>query len=255
MRPIDEILVEHYAFPTLITPTQKEQFAHYISLAEDHRLEDFYLFLNQVDQAFSPAKKSLCHVVNVLANIIENALLEIENILSRDAKSAVLFSQHDSEADLTQKHLKLILGLEARLNDVANAALLLSSLRMELESYLCSPMLATDITLRHIALLEGCLGSPIESAYRNLAHGNPPPLTKVSDGAKTLEEHVSIIEQALTDLILTSSRAITAVNKQEQPQTYYLNLLRTEQIRLHDIKGSLKRVQSEVQHVKIPDVL
>ena len=255
MRPIDEILVEHYASPTLITPLQKEQFADYLAAAERGAFEDFFGFLSRIQKAALTAEESLCRVTDILTKVVANTLLEIEKILGRDAKKAVLFSGRDSAKGLTQKHLKLILGLEAQIHALSDAALLLAPLRAELEAFLCSAELATDVTLRHIALFVNGIQSPTASVYRDLAHGDPSLFDTVNDQTKRLEEHAALLEETLSDLILSSSRAITAVNKKEQPETQYLNLLRAEQIRLHDINESLLRIRNEVQNVNAPDVL
>ena len=255
MRPIDEILVEHYASPTLITSLQKEQFSNYLTEAEQGTLADFYDCLNKIRKASLAAEEALCRVTDILTKVVTSTLLEIEQILGRDAKKAVLFSGRDSASALTQKHLKLILGLEAQIHDLAGAALLLAPLRTDLEAFLCSADLATDVTLRHIALLEGGIQAPVGSVYRELAHGDPSFFDTVNGNTKHLEEYTSLLDETLSNLILSSSRAITAVNKKEAPQTHYLNLLRAEQIRLHDMKGSLLRIRNEVQYVKIPDVL
>ena len=245
MRPIDEILVEHYASHTLITSEQKKKFTRYLMEAETRTLENFFDCLNQIHQSLLCTEELLRRVADILKNASENTLAEIENVLGRDAKNAVLFSQKDSAEKLTQKHLNLILGLETQINDLADAAILLAPLRADLEAFLCSADLATDVTLRHIALLESGISTPIETVYRDLSLGDPSLFDTINHQTKGLEEHTSLLEQMLSDLILSSSRAITAVNKQEQPQTHYLNLLRAEQIRIHHIKSSLLQMQGE----------
>ena len=245
MRSIDEILVEHSTSPTLIAPAQKEKFLRYLAEAEACVFEDFSGCLNQIHQATLSAENALDRITAILTKTVTNTLKEMENILGRDAKQAVLFSEKDSAEQLTQKHLNLILGLEAQINNLSGAAILLAALRADLEAFLYSADLATDITLRHIALLENGIHAHIETMYRELAHGDPSLFDTINIRTKGLEEYTSLLEETLSDLILSSSRSITAVNKQEQPQTHYLNLLRTEQIRLHHIKSSLLQMQVE----------
>lgn len=252
MRPIDEILIENQISPTRLTPVQKEAFTRYLSLARSNTLDGFETFIQTTNRESVDMINSLSRAADLIFKTICTLSSSIDSQLRKDT---VFFTDQRSRSAFTDRHVQLINEAQEQLNFLASAAVILQDIREAAERSVCSSEFISEVTLRHIALLNDAKDAPITAAYRKLTNN----LTKLTDAInmhiQTLEERLTALEQDISDFIISSSRAITRVNKNEQPQAAYFNLLRAEQLQLHDQKELINRIKNEVQHVKISDVL
>ena len=255
MHPIDTILIEYHISPTLVSETQKDAFSHYLSLSEDRSLDDFLAFLEVYKKGVATVTREALRIASLLETVVSSVLVSLEAILGTDPSQVILFSDPYSRSALTKRHLRLLNNLQAQITELASTSLLIEKLRQLAEQSVCSPAFTMEVTLRYIALREGDADTPICSVYRDLSEASPSLGERVASISESLEALIATLEQSVSDLILSSSRLITRVNKKEEPQAEYLNLLRAEQIKLHNQKNAINQMKREVQHVKIPDVL
>lgn len=255
MHPIDTILIEHHISPTLITPSQKQDLAHYLALAKNNSTESFLSFLQKAKSTLSDTSMGLLHTSDRIEEVVSAILADIDGILGSNHHDDILFSDKHTVPAFTELHLKLLDSLKARINAIASVSVLLQHLRQSTQKTVCSPVFTVEATLRYVALCESALDTPMVSVYRDLAETSPTLAERISALLSALEEQASTLEQSVSDLITSSSRSATRVNQGKQPQTVYFNLLRAEQIQLHNRRKAICQVKSEVQHVQISDVL
>lgn len=252
MQPIDEILIDNQILPTLLTPTQKEAFAHYLSLAQNNTLHKFETFIQKAARESADVLHELGQVADSILEIISALSRNIDRRLGKDA---VFFTNQQSRSDFTDMHLILIKDMQMQVNALASAATRLQNIRRTVLQSIGSPDFITEVTLRYAALCHTATDAPIMPTYREFTQNSTGLTETINKYIQKLEEELSNLEQTVSDFIVSSSRAVTKINKSEQPQSAYLNLLRTEHIQLHNQKAVLNRIKNEVLYVKIPDVL
>lgn len=255
MHSIDTILIEHHISPTLVSKAQKEAFSRYLSLSKSGSIRDFLVFLETYEKELATVTTEVLHIASRLETVVSAMLASLEEALGADPSQAVLFSDFYPSSTLTERHLKILNSLQTQIGELAAVALLIGKLRQLARRSVCSPDLAMETTLRYIALCEGDADTPIRSVYRDLSEASPSFGERVAVLAESIEALIATLEQAASELMVSSSRVLTRVNKKEKPQTEYFKLLRAEQIKLHNQKNAINQMKSEVQYVKIPDVL
>lgn len=255
MQQTDDILIRNNIMPTLLSRRQRECFARSLSLAQDGDLQEFVAFCEDAAHEISTVRKGLVDAATTIEEIISATIESIDGVLGDNAEEAVLFSSTITNSALTGKHVTLLRRIEAHIDHLATTSARLQACRKEAEDSVLSPDFMTEVTLRFVALREGVRNTPLLSFYRALTQSDPLPTENLFSITKQIEERLAVLDHTFSAFVAESSRIITHVNGKEQPQAVYFNLLRAEQIKLHDQQALVNRIKNEVQYVKIPDVL
>ena len=249
---IDTILVRHGVDPTLLEKSDKARFDSWLTEAKTDALSGFWEYAEQIKQDTCSVGNKLSQYAAQLLQLLGEAKAAIEPLLGEYSKKALLFSKAIDNRALTARHLKMLEHVD---HLKAHASALAVELAERETADNTSYAHMTQVSLRYIALCEDGKHESLRRLYGTLADRLPTLCETASHIQEQLIHTCNILYDCLSRLAKDTSATVTAINRSRAPQTDYFNLLQTFLLQIHALSEAAGRIQKEVAHVQISDVL